>query len=149
MARGRPPQGAEIVETLEGSLQAKQRLRVVLLTLTGVMTVAQACEILGIGETRFHDLRKEVLRQSLAALEPRLPGRPPASVSAEGVRVAELGRQVQSLTADLRAAQIREELALALPHRVRQSVAEVRAKKKRMTGPVTPADGAKRNTSSV
>ena len=59
--RGRRPAGPEYVEQLHGSDQARQRLRVVLETLAGRLRVQDACARLGIGEVRFHELRKTVL----------------------------------------------------------------------------------------
>jgi len=45
-------------------------------TLQGHIRVAQACSGLGIGRTRFQDLRRKVLRAALGALEARPAGRP-------------------------------------------------------------------------
>ena len=50
MSRGRPPKRSRLVEGLDGSDQAKLRLKVILQTLTGECTVEQACEQLGIKE---------------------------------------------------------------------------------------------------
>ena len=115
MTRGRPPLGAEIVDRLEGSPQAKQRLRVVLRTLAGEITIPQACAELGIGESRFHEMRNEILQHTLGDLEPKPVGRPPQALSPQETLVAQLQQQVQALKVDLRAAQIRQELTLALP----------------------------------
>lgn len=112
--RGRPPLGAEIVEHLTGSPQAKQRLAVILRALTGEITIPQACQELGVGESRFHELRNEVLQHALEDMEAKPRGRPPSPQ--EDARVADLQRQIQALKIDLRAAQIREELATMLPH---------------------------------
>jgi transposase len=112
--RGRPPMGAEIVEHLSGSSQAKQRLAVILRTLAGEISVPQACQELGVGETRFHELRNETLQHALDDLEAKPRGRPPSAQ--EDARVAELQQQILTLKTDLRAAQIREELATMLPH---------------------------------
>jgi len=112
--RGRPPLGAEIVEHLTGSPQAKQRLAVILRALAGEIPVPQACQELGVGESRFHELRNEVLQHALEDMEAKPRGRPPSPQ--EDARVADLQRQIQALKIDLRAAQIREELATMLPH---------------------------------
>lgn len=132
MARGRPPQGAGIVQRLEGSLAAKNRLQAILRTLSGEMSVPQACEELGIGESRFHELRNEILQGMLENLEGRPRGRPPSAAGADA-RVQELENQVQALTADLRASQIREELAIMLP-RLSRRPEDSGGEKKRGTG---------------
>ena len=46
----RPPDGIKHVDRLEGPEPSKRRLRVILETLTGERSVAQACEELGVGE---------------------------------------------------------------------------------------------------
>ena len=125
----RPPLGPRIVEHLAGSVQAKQRLEILLQTLNGQLDIPQACQQLAIGESRFHELRNEVLQHALDQLEPKPRGRPPGPQ--EDDRVAELQQQVQSLKIDLRAAQIREELAIMLPHVVHPKGPPARHKKKR------------------
>jgi len=119
MTKGRPPLGSELVERLDGSTQAKDRLRAVLRTLSGEIAIPQACAELGIGESRFHEMRGEVLQGVLENLEGKPRGRPPDNQGADA-RVQELQQQVQALTADLRASQIREELAIMLPRLARK-----------------------------
>jgi transposase-like protein len=121
--------GAELVQQLDGSAQARRRLEAILGTLSGELTVKAACHRLGLGSTRFHTLRRHALQQLLAALEPRPRGRPAARPGPQEERLAELEDQVQSLMMDLQAAQIREELALVLPHLVRRSPAGTSSKK--------------------
>ena len=128
--RGRPPLGAEIVAHLEGSAPAKRRLAVILRTLAGQLTIPQACGELGIGESRFHDLRNEVLQHALANLEPKPVGRPSPRPSEAEAQLADQQRETQQLQADLRAAQIRQELALTLP-RLAHPPAESGEKKRR------------------
>jgi hypothetical protein len=111
---GAKPLGAELVERLEGSAHAKERLKVMLLTLSGELTIPQACAQLGIHETRFHVQRAETLQRALGFLEPRPAGRPPHAVSAEEQRIAELESQLGELKLDLQAAQIRLEHAQIL-----------------------------------
>jgi transposase-like protein len=107
MSRGRPPLGPELAERVEVSAPAQERLKVILATIAGQMSVAAACEKLGISEARFHELRQECLRAAAAALEPKPLGRPTAQVSPEATEIAALKQQVQELKVDLRAAQIR------------------------------------------
>jgi hypothetical protein len=115
--RGRRPAGPEIVEQLQGSPQARLRLRLVLETLAGRRRVQQACELLGVGTVRFHALRQTVLEAALAALEPRPAGRPPREAAAEPGQVEALAGQVDALTAELEASRLREEVALLLTPR--------------------------------
>ena len=114
--RGRPPLGPAHVERLQGSPEAKARLEAILQTLAGTLTIPEACQRLGIAETRFHDLRRDVLQEALGALEVRPRGRPPRASAETDARLETLRGEVESLKTDLRAAQIREELVLALPH---------------------------------
>jgi HAMP domain-containing protein len=116
MSRGRPPKGPELVEGIEGSELAKLRLKVILQTVAGEITVADACTQLNVSEARFHELRSDVLRTAAQALEPKPAGRPAKEVPKEADEVARLKKEIQELKIDLRAAQIREELSLLMPH---------------------------------
>ena len=120
--KGRKPQGTGHVERLEGSESAKQRLTTILQTLRGELTVPEACARLGICEARFHALRSAWLQDALESLEPRRLGRPP-----QAVEVGELLSRLQTLETEnatlrqqLTAAEVRRELAEALPHVVRR-----------------------------
>jgi hypothetical protein len=113
--RGRQPAGVDYVDLLEGSAQAKQRAKVILQTLQGALRVAQACEVLGICEQRFHQLREEMLQAAVARLEARPSGRPRRAAPAEDLQ--ELQAQLAQRELELRAAQLRDEIALVLPPR--------------------------------
>ena len=129
MARGRRPSGPEIADKLDGSEQARKRLRVVLETIAGRLSVTEACAELGIGAVAFHEVRLKALRGAVRDLEPRLAGRPRRRLSPVDARVAELEAEVTELKIDLRAAQVREELSLVLPH-----VLKPREKEKKKRG---------------
>jgi len=94
-------------------------------TLEGEITVPEACARLGIGATRFHALRGAWLQNALALLEPRRLGRPPQAVDVEEVlsRLQTLETENATLRQELAAAEVRRELAAALPHVVRDSKA--------------------------
>ena len=128
MSRGRPPKGPRLVEGHEGSEEAKRRLQVILETIAGERSVTEACEILGIGETAFHELRAKAVAGALRTLEPGPRGRPKREEPEDASCVKALRKEVQDLKIDLRAAQIREEIALAMPHLLER-------KKKAMTTP--------------
>ena len=57
-----------------------------------------------------------MLQAALESLEPKPRGRPPLEITPEQQEIQRLKQQVQALKIDLRAAQIREELALLMPH---------------------------------
>jgi uncharacterized membrane protein YccC len=113
--RGRRPSGPEYVQKLHGSIEAKERLLVILETLFDRCRVLEACARLGIAETRFHYIRLDALQAALESLELRPAGRPPRVDPASAARIRELEAQVQTLEIELRAAQARTEIALALP----------------------------------
>jgi hypothetical protein len=118
--RGRRPSGPEYVEHLPGSEQAKERLKVVLETISGTCRVQEACQRLGISEPRFHQLRTEAFTAAVEELEPKPSGRKPASVTPEQVQVAQLQEQLAAKEIELRAAQARAEIAVAMPHVVQE-----------------------------
>ena len=108
--------GPALVQNLDGSQRAKQRLEVILATITGQITIEQACQRLVIGPSRFYQMRTEVLEASLEYLEPRPMGRPAHVQTAEEARCDELQQQVEQLRAELKISGVREEIARAMPH---------------------------------
>ena len=117
--RGRKPLATRHVDSLCGSERAKLRLQTILQTLQGQMTVAEACQMLGIGESRFYALRNQWLQESVELLEPRPLGRPPQVVSPEQAEVARLEAENRDLRQQRCVAEVREELAQRLPHVLR------------------------------
>lgn len=114
----RPPKGAKLVRSLEGEAKAKERLEVILQTVAGELTIREACGRLGVGEARFHQLRREALEGALAKLEPKARGRPKgAGPSPEAERISALEAEVKDLQTELIGSQLREELATVLPAR--------------------------------
>jgi hypothetical protein len=113
--RGRKPNGANLVERLEGSQRAKTRLKLILETLAGKCTIAEACGELGIHETMFHKMRCEVLQTALGRLEPRPLGRPPRVLTPQDLRFSELEGENLRLEIELKAAEVRRHLAENLP----------------------------------
>lgn len=120
MARGRRPGGVRLLERLEGSPGAKKKLRVILETLTGERTVGRACEELGVSEAMFHKLRSQWLKEALGSLEPKPKGRPRKEESPGETHSEELREQVKTLELELKAAQVREEIAVAMPYLARR-----------------------------
>jgi hypothetical protein len=137
--RGRLPAGPEYIDKLKGSPETKERLKAILDTLYGEARVLEVCAQLGLGETRFHQLREAALQAALTAIEPRPAGRPSRTTSTEAERIDALERRVRELEQALHEAQVREEIALVLPHVQR-------------TGPGregSPAGGAEKKTPSL
>jgi hypothetical protein len=121
--RGRPVRGADLVrqDCCQGSGAAQQRLRTILQTLAGVMTIREACGALSIGRSRFHALRSQFLQQAAGLLEPKPRGRqrhPPGEAELQLLRMR---HEIAQLKLDLKAAQIREEIALVMPHLLKDS----------------------------
>ena len=136
--RGRKPTGAQLIERLEGSEHAKARLKVILETLSGQRTIPDACADLGIHESMFHRVRSEVLQTALSRLEPRPLGRPSRPSSVEGQRTAELESEILKLRVELKASEVRRELAENLPRLARPG-----------TVPRPVAEPGKKTTSST
>jgi hypothetical protein len=114
MARGRPISGVALVDHLGGPRVVRQRLRIVLATLTGTTTIREACVQLGVERARLHRLRRQALQGALAALMPRVRGRP-RHAGAAADRTPELEARIQELELALRATQLRSEIALTMP----------------------------------
>lgn len=116
MPAGRPPEGLGHVDRLDGDDESKRRLRIVLATLLGELTVIEACERLGVSESRFHEMRRQALEGALASLRPGVPGRP-KGVDEDPVidRLEGLERENRELRIELQASYVRTELALGMP----------------------------------
>jgi hypothetical protein len=112
--RGRRPMGPEMVDRLPGSELARERVKVVLQTLTGELRVQEACELLQISEQRFDELRIEAIQAAVASLEPKPAGRPPRSATIDPAEAEQLRARVANLEAQLAAALVRADLAAAL-----------------------------------
>ena len=115
MARGRPIIGVDLIERLDGPRAMRRRLRIVLATIAGSLTIAQACAELGVGRTHCHALRWRVLDGALEALRPRPRGRPRQLplVSAE---VQQLHARIRELEDALKTTALRSEIALTMPY---------------------------------
>jgi len=109
---GRKPKGPALVDGLECSDTARERLRQILRATSGEATVVEVCAELGIGESRFHQLRDEVLQAAAECLEPRPAGRPAKPVGPSERRIGELELRNRELTRQLEAERLRYELAV-------------------------------------
>ena len=104
------------MDRFEGSAEAKERLKAIIEAMTGASTVAEACVRLGVGESRFFQLRDEMLAGALSSLEPKMPGRPARQESEEAELLAQMDKRLRRLELELEAAHVRTELALTMPH---------------------------------
>lgn len=113
---GRKPLTTAHVNHLSGSARAKDRLRVILETLRGSMTIPDACKLLEIGEAQFHHLRHTWMQEAVELLEPRPVGRPPKQPNVDELRhqCAMLRAEMESLRAQVQGAQVREEITRIL-----------------------------------
>ena len=115
MARGRPIIGVDLIERLDGPRAMRRRVRIVLATIAGSLTIAQACAELGVGRTQFHALRWRVLDGALEALRPRPRGRP-RHRPLESAEVQQLQARIRELEDALKTTALRSEIALTMPH---------------------------------
>lgn len=132
--RGRPHEGAQLVEKLEeGSEVARQRLKVIFQTLSGVFTVQQACQILRINRSAFNKLRSQFLANAVQLLEPKTPGRKKKVMTSEQLENQRLIEENQRLKFELRAQQLREEIGLLMPHLLKDNRPDAGKKTKKKT----------------
>jgi hypothetical protein len=103
------------VDKLTGHTLAKERLKVVLETMTGACRVSEACERLDISEQRFDELRIEALQGAITALEPKPLGRRPQPSSTDQTEVQPLLDRIAELETQLQVAAVRTEVAAIVP----------------------------------
>ena len=108
---GRRSRVEPLLVPIRASDVARERVRVVLLTLAGPWSVADALERMSISRTRFQDLRRRMLEGALAALEPRPRGRPAKARAVRTAREERLEAENAALKLELRMA--RTSLALS------------------------------------
>ena len=128
---GRPPKGIGHVDALTGPEQEKARLRVILRTISGDLTVGEACRELGVSEARLHGLRHQALQGALDGLLPGRPGPPRIEEPEEARQVRRLEERVEELDLDLEIAEVRAEVALAVPQAVAGKKNDLGAKTRR------------------
>lgn len=131
MPAGRPPRKEKIVDELPAGEQERQRLQVILKTVSGELGVPEACAQLNLSESRFHDLRRKALEGALEALAPRQAGRPRKLDEPEPGQLEELEEQVKELEFELQAARVKTEIAVTMPHLLRENPGKAKKAKKR------------------
>jgi hypothetical protein len=100
-----------LVETIEASPQARERAKVILLTLARKASVQAGCRRLGVGRTRFQDLRQRMLGAAVGALEERAAGRPRIRVEGTCRNLSALRRRLVGLEHELRRTQAELDIA--------------------------------------
>ena len=115
MVMGRPNKGVEHVDRVDASEHERERLKVILRTITGELSVQDACAELGISPKRFQQLREQCLQGAADALAPGRPGRPRRHDAEVVELVAELQREVARLRVQVDRQRIRLELHGQIP----------------------------------
>ena len=110
----RPNLGLEHVEKLAGERESKARLKAILETLCGDLSVNDAAERLGVGPSRFAQLRDEALAGALESLDPRPAGRP-ARGAVVSAKVLELERELDATRRQLELERVRTQILVAMP----------------------------------
>ncbi|MDA1195944.1 MAG: hypothetical protein O2894_12265 [Planctomycetota bacterium] len=84
------------MESTQASEVARERTRVMFLTLAGEWSVREGYEHLGVRRTRFQDLRRQMLEAAVHALESGLSGRPRRRVDGDSLRLGRLRLALQA-----------------------------------------------------
>lgn len=121
----RTPNVRRLLETREESELAKKRLALFIETLGGECSVRDACTELGVNEAAFHRMRGRWIAESLEGLEPRKSGPRPRGRTVPRAEVAELREKIVDLERELKASQVREELAVVMPAVVKKKMASL------------------------
>jgi len=139
MGRGRPPKRLGHVDALTGDETVKARMKAILATVAGDLSVMEACAQLGVSETRFHALREEALASMLEGLAPRAPGRPPKEPE-EDAEVTRLKARLAWLEEELEIARARTIVAMVNPKLLRdpQGPSEKKGSSPKKTAPAAP-----------
>jgi hypothetical protein len=107
MVMGRPNKGIDHIDNCDGSRLSKRRIKLILQTISGELSVQDACEKLGIQRARFAELRAKALQATVDAIEPGRPGRPQKRDAEQEQHEAELQAQIAALRRQLEVAETR------------------------------------------
>jgi len=94
----------------------KERLRLILQTITRELSVTEACEKLQIQRPRFAELRAMALQGGADALEPGVSGRPRKRDADRDQELEEIKAENERLQKELHTAEIRAALAGIIPY---------------------------------
>lgn len=115
MRRGRKVNVGALIESREGSEEAKRKAALFLREFTGELTMEEVAGELGVNVAMAYKLREQMLEGVIESLEPRKLGRPAKENPPEGGEVDTLREKVKELERELQAARIREEIRVVLP----------------------------------
>ena len=108
---GRRSKMSQLLLAIEASDLARERMKVMLLTLGGGWSVKDGMERLSLSRTRFQLLRRRMLEGALVALEAGPTGRPRLAVSSESEAVVKLKARVSELTQEVKVLRTQLELS--------------------------------------
>jgi len=91
-----------LIDRIEASPLARERAKVMLQTLARQCSVHSGCTTLGMGRTRFQDLRRRMIGAAVGALEERPVGRPRLRVAQTCRQLSTLRRRLAELERELR-----------------------------------------------
>jgi hypothetical protein len=107
--------GADLVNGLEGSDQAKTWFRAIVETLSGETTVVDAAAALHCNQAYFYRVRGRSLQTMLADLEHKRSGRKPREPDPQAERIRQLEDELRHTKGALEAASARVTVALGVP----------------------------------
>lgn len=94
----RPTKGLRLMEAIVASPEAHERAKAILLTLGGTWSVGEAMAHLGVGRTRFAELRLQLLEAVLDAMEGGVRGRPRRREDPHAELITKLEDEIAELT---------------------------------------------------
>lgn len=116
MKPGRPVKGSELINNLDGDEESKARLKMILDTIAGKITIKEACEKLQISESRFYKLRTDILQSALFNLEPKPKGRPGIPIDEKDEEIKELKEELRKVRLDNKVLELKSEYAALAPY---------------------------------
>jgi hypothetical protein len=99
------------MQTIEASEQARERAETIVLTLSRTMSVEHGCRTLGIGRTRFQELRNRMLAAAVTALEEQPGGRPRVPIDPMCKQLTSVRHKIAGLEYELKKTQVELDLA--------------------------------------
>lgn len=107
----RPAKRYGHLDKLDASDEIKRRMKLIIQTLDGSRTTKSAIAELGISESRFHQLRDDMLKGAAHGITPRPAGRPRKQPpSPEALRIQSLEEDLAAARQDLKVAEVRSSL---------------------------------------
>ncbi len=139
----RPPMGSRHAQRVDAGEEARERLQWVLAVLGGEASVAEACGALGVGESRFHQLREQALSGAAAALERGRAGRPRKERVVDVAEADALRARVRALEEEVQIERARAALARDLPHLLQRGGRGEKAERSSRRAGLSPRGGGR------